>query len=224
MAACPQLCTNNAGFPALSRIDCNDPYGNEAGFDRVIFANCEAMQTLRNPSVFLEDGQTIDPAVVEPLIAACKLRITGVVNGSKQASTDVTARVSPCQPEVVIGRTHVFQFEDRINARYDNSLEKLYNYAAELSKNGGLYFAVVMCTGQVYGFYKGTFNVDMTFEADSQQKKLFTGTLSAQSSLQLLVPDYVYGLIELLDNYQAWECGQGYKDDSPYDLAYLLDN
>lgn len=222
---CPTICASG-GFPALPKKNCAQPFNSNAGISQFLYADCEAVNAIlaAGEDAFLEDNE-INPDIWLPLFQACKIRVTNLVTGQKAKGTATKEKFSSCQPEIVTGRDFVVSYQDKNSFYRNNAGHLLYNYAAELAKNGQLYVGWFTCNDedQFYGFYPASIDADEVIGEDSKTSKLFEVEITIQrAGSDMLVPDLIKGLKAMANTWQNWQCSNGTYGSDGVLLADLI--
>lgn len=205
MSTCADICARSIP-PSIGAAGC-DIKTRKGGFNRFVIASCAACLSAQPYA----DGQINEEAWQE-LIDDCLIRISPLVQGSKETSDTNTQRLTSCGGEVPISRTHNFNFQWR--SFTENNTE--FDYLDVVERNPSNFkIGVFGCPdpdngGELfYGFYDlYAFTAEHTVPDNNQEIQQFDISVQVQK-LGQLKPIPAPGLAAFLTEYADFDCGEG---------------
>jgi len=206
MAACNPLCGKI--IPAIG-FGCNFRV-QPGGICRLVFMDC-ATPIPQDP--VLPGTTTINLDAWQPLIDACKLRISPKIKGQMPESTTTEETVDSCGEPIVTSTTHTVTFLDY------NSTPSLADYKwwqAVYEAQGNYKVGWYGTDGRFYGFYQFSLKLGEIIDDHKTGKAYKSGTITIQGYNGLLIPAYIDGLQEALLASQGYDCTVGGYTDAGY--------
>lgn len=137
----------------------------------------------------------------------CKIRISGLVIGSKPKGTYELKRLSSCLGESVVGGTKTFEIMDYNS---DNTFFSDYEFYNDIQVNHTKYWVMFFgCDGRVYLPMGFTLEADEVFGDNSKDIARKEITFKIEST-EIIQPVYINGLEELMLQYTEQECASYY--------------
>jgi hypothetical protein len=142
-------------------------------------------------------GTITDVSRWAEMIEANDIIISGPLLGAKGEASVTSLRINSCQPEIPVGGTMTFTFED-YNAVAE-TFEHITWWRQIQTNYNALVFLAISCEGNVYRYENGLWSINASEvrETASETPTKIAGTITVAEYL-LTVPAYVEGLIGLI--------------------------
>ncbi len=170
----------------------------KGGIPRMIFLKCDPNYVHPNP------GGWTNLDNWEAALCAGQLYVTGSVLGQKPKGSVTKKRIQSCGPEETISGTKTVSWQD-YNAEPDELLD--YDFYDGIMKNKKfLKFGWISCDERVH-LFSGDWDMEGDYvEEDNQDGSTFFDAVVTMSSIDIIKPFLVPGVLAKLEGFQSAYC------------------
>lgn len=205
-SACNPLCGKI--IPAIS-FGCK-LVRRKGGICRLVFLDC-ATPIPQDP--VLPGTTTINLDAWQPLIDACKIRISPKIKGQMPEATTTEDTFTSCDEPEVTSTTRTLTFRDYTSS---TSLADYVWWQTVYEAQGNYKVGWFAEDGRFYGFYSFSLKIGEVIEDHKTGQTYKSGTITMQGLDGVLIPAFINGLQEALLAAQSFDCtvggyvGEGY--------------